>query len=125
MKNAINWFEIPVKNYNRAKQFYTTIMDTTITDHPMPEQHIKYGIFQYDEDNNSVGGAIVEGEGQNPTTDGSTVYLNGGENLSIALDKVEANGGKIVMPKTDIGTFGFIAQFLDTEGNRVALHSIM
>ncbi|OUS02103.1 glyoxalase [Flavobacteriales bacterium 33_180_T64] len=125
MKNAVNWFEIPVKDYNRAKQFYSTVMSSKITDHPMPEQNMKYGIFEYDEDNNGVGGAIIEGEGQNPTTDGATIYLNGGENLSIALEKVEANGGKIMMPKTDIGTFGFIAQFMDTEGNRVALHSIL
>ncbi|MEH6535618.1 MAG: VOC family protein [Psychroserpens sp.] len=125
MKNAVNWFEIPVKDYNRAKQFYSTIMDSKITDHPMPEQNIKYGIFEYDEDNNAVGGAIIEGEGQNPTTDGATIYLNGGENLNMALGKVEPNGGKIMMPKTDIGAFGFIAQFIDTEGNRVALHSIM
>nr|WP_321233588.1 VOC family protein [uncultured Psychroserpens sp.] len=125
MKNAVNWFEIPVKDYNRAKQFYTTVMDSKITDHHMPEQNIKYGMFAYDDDNNGVGGAIIEGEGQTPTTHGATIYLNGGENLNIALAKVEANGGKVMMPKTDIGTFGFIAQFIDTEGNRVALHSIM
>ena len=125
MKNAVNWFEIPVKDYERAKQFYSTIMDSKITDLPMPEDNMKYGVFAYDEDNNGVGGAIIEGEGQNPTTDGATIYLNGGENLEIALNKVEANGGKVMMPKTDIGQFGFIAQFLDTEGNRVALHSIL
>ncbi|MDG5492067.1 VOC family protein [Psychroserpens sp. SPM9] len=125
MRNAVNWFEIPVKDYNRAKQFYSTVMDSKITDHPMPEQNIKYGIFEYDEDNNGVGGAIIEGEGQNPTSDGATIYLNGGDDLSVALEKVKANGGKITMPKTDIGTFGFIAQFIDTEGNLVALHSIM
>lgn len=125
MKNAVNWFEIPVKNYERAKQFYATVMDSEISDLPMPEQNMKYGVFTYDEDNNGVGGAIIEAEGQNPTTDGATIYLNGGDNLNTALNKVEANGGKIMMPKTDIGQFGFIAQFLDTEGNRVALHSIM
>jgi len=125
MKNAVNWFEIPVKNYNRAKQFYSTVMGSKITDNHMPDMNIKYGMFEYDEDNNGIGGAIIEGEGQNPTTDGATIYLNGGDNLNIALEKVEANGGKVVMPKTDIGTFGFIAQFMDTEGNRVALHSIM
>ncbi|WP_298904750.1 VOC family protein [uncultured Psychroserpens sp.] len=125
MKNAVNWFEIPVKDYERAKQFYATVMDSKITDLPMPEDNMKYGVFEYDEDNNGVGGAIIEGEGQNPTTDGATIYLNGGENLETALNKVEANGGKVMMPKTDIGQFGFIAQFLDTEGNRVALHSIL
>ncbi|WP_299225026.1 VOC family protein [uncultured Psychroserpens sp.] len=125
MRNAVNWFEIPVKDYNRAKQFYTTVMGTKITDLPMPEQNMKYGTFAYDEDNNGVGGAIVEGDGQVPTNNGTTIYLNGGEDLNLALEKVEPLGGKIIMPKTDIGQFGFIAQFIDTEGNKVALHSIM
>ncbi|WP_296381997.1 VOC family protein [Winogradskyella sp.] len=125
MKNAVNWFEIPVTDYKRAKQFYETVMDSEIKDHHMPEQNTKYGMFSYDEDNNGVGGAIIEAEGQNPTKDGATIYLNGGENLNTSLNKVESSGGKVVMPKTDIGKFGFIAQFIDTEGNRIALHSFM
>lgn len=125
MKNAINWFEIPVKNYERAKQFYNTVLNTEISDFHMPEQNMKYGMFAYDNDNNGVGGGIIEAEGQTPTTDGPTIYLNGGENLSVGLAKVETAGGKITMPKTDIGENGFIAQFIDTEGNKMALHSWM
>jgi uncharacterized protein len=125
MKNAVSWFEIPVKNYERAKQFYTTVMASEIVDHHMPEQNVKYGVFAYDEDNNGVGGAIIKAEGQTPTKDGCTVYLNGGDDLSNPLAKVESAGGKILIPKTDIGVHGFIAQFSDTEGNRVALHSFM
>tara|TARA_R110002049_G_scaffold97782_1_gene238137 strand:+ start:4023 stop:4400 length:378 start_codon:yes stop_codon:yes gene_type:complete len=125
MKHAINWFEIPVKNYERAKQFYSTVMDSEITDHHMPEQNMKYGMFSYDNDNKGVGGGLIEAEGQNPTSGGCTLYLNGGEDLSISLAKVEPSGGKIIMPKTDIGENGFMAQFIDTEGNRIALHSFM
>lgn len=125
MKNAISWFEIPVKDYERAKQFYTTVMDSEITDHHMPEQNMKYGMFAHDTDNNGVGGGLIEAEGQTPTTNGPTIYLNGGEDLSKPLEKVEHAGGKILMPKTDIGENGFMAQFLDTEGNRIALHSFM
>ncbi len=125
MKNAINWFEIPVKDYDRAKQFYTTVMDSKITDHHMPEQDVKYGMFPYDNDNNGVGGGLIASADSKPTTDGPTIYLNGGEDLSIALDKVENSGGKIIMPKTNIGENGFMAQFIDTEGNRIALHSWM
>ncbi len=125
MKNAINWFEIPVKNYERAKKFYSTILNIEITDHHMPEQNMKYGMFPYDKDNNCVGGGLIEAEGQNPTTDGPTIYLNGGDDLSVSLNKVEAAGGKVLMPKTDIGENGFIAQFTDSEGNRMALHSWM
>lgn len=125
MKNAINWFEIPVKNYDRAKQFYTTVMGIKIQDHHMPEQNVKYGMFPYDNDNNGVGGGLVESAEAKPTTDGPTIYLNGGDNLSVPLDKIEASGGKVIMPKTDIGENGFMAQFIDTEGNRIALHSWM
>ena len=123
MKNAINWFEIPVTDYERAKQFYSTIMGLDIQDHHMEEKSMKYGIFPY-EMGTGVGGAIVEMEGMNPSTDGSTVYLNGGDDLSVSLAKVEAAGGSIIMPKMEIGENGFIAQFMDTEGNRVALHSM-
>ncbi len=124
MKNAINWFEIPVLDYERAKKFYNTILGLEITDFHMPDKNMKYGMFPYDMENGGVGGAIVQMEEMKPSTEGSTVYLNGGEDLNIALNKVEAAGGKIFMPKTDIDENGFIAQFLDTEGNRVALHSM-
>ncbi|MFK5974040.1 MAG: VOC family protein [Flavobacteriaceae bacterium] len=121
MTNAINWFEIPVKNFERAKAFYNSMLETEIMDHHMP--NVKYGVFSYDADNNKVGGAIIEADGANPSTEGVTVYLNGGDDLSAPLSRVETAGGKIVIPKTDIGENGFMAQFIDTEGNRIALHS--
>ena len=124
MKNAINWFEIPVSNYERAKKFYSDILGITISDFPMPEKNMEYGMFPYDMENGGVGGAIVRMEGLNPSADGSTVYLNGGEDLTIALNKVVNAGGQVIMPKMDIEENGFIAQFIDTEGNRVALHSM-
>lgn len=124
MKNAINWFEIPVSDYERAKTFYQNILGVTITDFHMPEKNMKYGMFPYDMENGGVGGAIVQMTELKPSGDGSTVYLNGGEDLNQALNKVQGEGGQIVMPKTDIEENGFIAQFMDTEGNRVALHSM-
>lgn len=124
MKNAINWFEIPVLDYERAKKFYSTILDLEVMDYHMPEKNMKYGMFPYDMENRGVGGAIVEMAEMKPSTDGATVYLNGGEDLNVALNKVEAAGGKIFMPKMGIDENGFIAQFIDTEGNRVALHSM-
>lgn len=74
--------------------------------------------------NGGVGGGIVQGDGFEPSTKGTLVYLNGGEDLSVPLSKVENAGGKIIMPKTAIGANGFMAQFIDTEGNRIALHSM-
>ena len=124
MKNAINWFEIPVTDYQRAKTFYQTILDVVITDMPMPEENVEYGIFPHDMENQGVGGAIMKMDKMNPSKDGSTVYLNGGDDLSVVLDKVEAAGGQLFIAKMGIGETGFIAQFIDTEGNRVALHSM-
>ncbi|MGB5556080.1 MAG: VOC family protein [Flavobacteriaceae bacterium] len=121
MSNAISWFEIPAKNYERAKKFYNSVLDIEIKDAQMPEG--KYGVFPYDNDNNKVGGGLVEMPGYMPSATGATVYLNGGDDLGVPLARVESSGGKVVIPKTDIGENGFMAHFLDTEGNKVALHS--
>lgn len=121
MSNAISWFEIPATNYERAKKIYNKVLAAEIKDSPMPEG--KYGMFPYDADNNAVGGGLVEMPGYSPSAQGVTIYLNGGDDLSAPLARVELAGGKVVMPKTDIGENGFMAQFIDTEGNKVALHS--
>lgn len=122
MTNAVNWFEIPVKDFNRAKAFYSTVLGQEVIDAPM--EGMKYAMLPYDMQKNGVGGGLVEMEGFNPSQEGTTVYLNGGENLSDPLSRVESAGGKVLMPKTAIGENGFIAQFLDTEGNKVAFHSM-
>ncbi|PKA99487.1 hypothetical protein B0O79_3199 [Flavobacteriaceae bacterium MAR_2009_75] len=121
MTNAINWFEIPVKNFERAKSFYATVLAVEINEIPMPES--KYGVFPYDSDNNKVGGAIMQMNGAEPSAEGVTVYLNGGDNLATPLARVEKAGGKVLIPKTDIGENGYMAHFLDTEGNKIAFHS--
>jgi len=122
MANAINWFEIPATDFTRAKNFYEAILDTQIMEMPFP--HGKYGMFPADMQNGGVGGGLMQSEGFNPSKDGTVVYLNGGEDLSTPLSRVEPAGGKIVTPKTSIGQNGFMAHFIDTEGNRVALHSM-
>ncbi|MCP9754794.1 VOC family protein [Lacihabitans sp. CCS-44] len=122
MTNSINWFEIPVNDFSRAKKFYETLYGAEIME--MPHPMYKYGMLPADMQNGGVGGGIVQGEGFEPSTKGTIVYLNGGEDLSVALSKVENAGGKIIMPKTAIGANGFMAQFIDTEGNRIALHSM-
>ena len=121
MKNAINWFEIPAKDFVRAKKFYESVLAAIITE--MPHPTLKYGILPADMEN-GVGGGIVQGEGYEPSDKGALIYLNGGDDLSIPLSRVEKAGGKITLPKTSIGQNGFMAQFVDTEGNKVALHSM-
>ena len=121
MKNALNWFEIPVTDFERAKKFYETIYDGEIMEMPFPGG--RYGMLPSDMQN-GVGGAIAQGEGFEPSDKGTIVYLSSGEDLSIPLAKVETAGGKIILSKTSIGENGFMAHFIDTEGNRVALHSM-
>ena len=122
MTNAINWFEIPVTDFARAKKFYELILAVQIMEMPHPD--LKYGMIPADMQNGGIGGAIVQGDGFIPSATGSLVYLNGGEDLGIPLSKVEVAGGKITLPKTPIGPNGFMAYFQDTEGNKVGLHSM-
>ncbi len=122
MANVITWFEIPAKNFERACTFYSQVLDGDVHKMDSP-RGLNYG-FLPGFSQNEIGGAVVQGEGYEPSSKGSVVYLNGGKDLSIALARVEKAGGKILMPKTSIGENGFMAHFTDTEGNRVALHSM-
>lgn len=122
MKNAINWFEIPAKNFERAKLFYETVLDATMETVTMEEMGMTMAFFSADWEN-GVGGGIVFGPGCKPSETGTLVYLNGGDDLSVPLARVEAAGGKIVIPKTSIGEHGFMGHFIDSEGNKVAFHS--
>jgi len=119
--HALSWFEIPVTNFARAKAFYETVLGRAIE--PMEMGPTTMGFLSTDP--NAVGGAIVAGGGVVPSKEGTTVYLNGGDDLAPMLGRVEAAGGSVAVPKTDIGSgFGFFAHFIDTEGNKVGLHSI-
>ncbi|NDC41636.1 MAG: VOC family protein [Chitinophagia bacterium] len=120
MKNSVNWFEIPATNFERARAFYSQLFGVEIQIMPHPE--LKYGILP-GEMPAGVTGGIVEGPGFEPSDKGPLIYLNGGDDLSMPLSKIEAAGGKILLPKTSIGGNGFMAHFLDSEGNRMALHS--
>jgi uncharacterized protein len=117
MKNAINWFEIPVKDFGRAKKFYEAVLGAGMP--VMEAMGMRSAFFPAD-----IGGSIMEGPGYEPANKGSLIYLNGGEDLGVPLSKVEKAGGRIVMPKTAIGRNGFLAHFEDTEGNKVGFHSM-
>jgi predicted enzyme related to lactoylglutathione lyase len=120
MANALNWFEIPASDIERAIKFYNTILDTELV--PMEAgDGFPMGMFPAED---GVSGAVIQGEGYVPSTAGSVVYLNGGDDLQVVLDRVEAAGGKPTTPKIDIGENGFVAFFEDSEGNRVGLHSM-
>lgn len=120
MKNAINWFQLPAQNFDRAVNFYNTVLDVDM--YKMPMEGNMMGFFPCDP--GSVGGAIVSVEGYKPSLDGTMVFLNAGDDLSAALSRVEPAGGKVTVPKTLITEeIGYFAIFIDSEGNKVAFHS--
>tara|TARA_R110002050_G_scaffold1348_1_gene9914 strand:- start:1718 stop:2212 length:495 start_codon:yes stop_codon:yes gene_type:complete len=120
MKTHISIFEIPATDISRAVNFYQAILGVNIEKMEMPGMEM--GIFPYEEQ--MVTGVIVKGEGNKPSADGVTIYLNAGDNLQTILNKVEKNGGKILVPKTaHADESGYFALFLDTEGNRLGLNS--
>lgn len=123
-KNAISWFEIPTKDLNRAQKFYEAIFQIKMT--ALDLEQIKMRMFPL-EDPMDVGGALVHNDQfyKSSATDGPLIYLNGNPDVQLVLDRVEAAGGKIQVPKTMISPeYGYMAIFIDTEGNRIALHSI-
>jgi uncharacterized protein len=125
MNNAISWFEIPTTDIDRAAKFYETIFGIKLN--PLDLPNIKMRMFPLDDMMTNVGGALVDSGGfHKPSlTDGPLVYLNGNPDLQLVLDKVEAAGGKVMVPKTLISPeYGSMGVFIDTEGNRIALHSV-
>jgi uncharacterized protein len=125
MQNAISWFEIPTTDINRAQKFYETIFGISMIPVEMP--NIKMRMFPLDDMMAQVGGALVDSGGfhKPSVTDGPLIYLNANPDVQNVLDKVENAGGKIMVPKTVISPeYGNMAVFIDTEGNRVALHSV-
>jgi predicted enzyme related to lactoylglutathione lyase len=120
--NALNWFEIAVKNISRAKQFYESIFDIKMND--MEMMGMKMALFPYENGKGTVGGALVQSRMHTPGATGAVVYLNANPDMQNVLTKVERAGGKISMPKTLIGEeIGYMAVISDTEGNNIGLHS--
>ncbi|HQW92452.1 MAG TPA: VOC family protein [Ferruginibacter sp.] len=125
MQNAISWFEIPTTDIDRAQKFYEAIFGMTMI--PMDMPNLKMRMFPLDDMMTQVGGALCDSGGfhKASATDGPLIYLNANPDVRGVLDKVEAAGGTVMMPKTEISPeYGFMALFMDTEGNRIGLHSI-
>lgn len=121
MKSYISMFEIPATDISRAINFYQAVLNINIEQ--MDIEGMKMGILPYE--GQMVTGVIIQADGYKPSADGLTMYLNAGENLQVVLDKVEKNGGQIILPKTaHADESGYFALFLDSEGNRMALNSL-
>ncbi len=121
MKNAIQWFEIPVNDLERAKQFYSQLLAIEMQDFKM--EQLQMVLFPVEE--GTVGGALCyHSEFYKPSHEGPLVYLNANPDMSPALERLEGLGGQLIQPKTLIREdLGYMALIQDTEGNRVALMS--
>ena len=121
MANPVNWFEIYVEDINRAEEFYTTILQTELVDLPSPDEG-QMKAFPMEQGGPNAGGAIVKHPMGKPGPGGSLVYFQC-DDCATEIGRVAEAGGKVMMEKTSIGDYGFIAMFEDTEGNHVGLHS--
>lgn len=118
-KSYVSWFEIPAVNFQQAVDFYNHIYDMD-----MEKNFDGQYAMAYFPAGKGVGGAIVAGPGSTPSDTGPLLYLNGGDNLDKVLRKIEPAGGRVIMPKTLISEeAGYFAIFIDSEGNKLALHS--
>ena len=124
MAHGVTWFEIACNDFERAKRFYETIFDVTLQDMQVPGQ--KMAAFPVDMEQGEIGGTIVQREQSRPSSDGTLVYLHGGPDLQTVLDRVVKAGGQVAMPKTMIPMegSGYMAVFIDSEGNLVGLTSM-
>lgn len=120
MQNRVVWFDIAVSDLDRAKTFYSKVFEVELIDNEMGPN--KMSMFPFDP--GIASGCLVQGPDYKPSAEGAMVYLNGGDDLSVPLSRVEEAGGTVLLDKMSIGEYGFIAYFLDTEGNKVALHSM-
>ena len=121
MKNVINWFNLPSKDFDRAVNFYNHVLGIQMMRMPGPDGH-ETAFFSNPQDG-GVSGSLDSNPQRKPAADGITVYFDVNGQLDEVLERVGSQGGQVVMPKTNIGEFGFIAMAMDTEGNMVGFHS--
>jgi len=120
--NALNWFEIPVTDMGRAKHFYQVAFSIHMEDMNMPGMEMAG--FPMEMGTGKVSGALVKSEYHKPSVDGVTIYLNANPDMTDVLQRIQSEGGQIVMGKTLVTPeIGYMAFFIDSEGNRIALHS--
>lgn len=114
------FFEIPASDFNRALGFYEAILARKLS----VQREKDFSMAFFSENHEVVSGALTFAEGYKPSGDGTVIYLNGGEDLQNILGRVEGAGGRILLPKIQLpDNHGFIAQFTDSEGNRIGLFS--
>lgn len=119
MANAVVWVDIPVVDLDRAIRFYSAILGATVTRIENPGMPL--GLLPHGEQ--EVGGCLFHDPERPPSAEGTLVYLTAQGRLDAAEAAIVPNGGKVLQSKHAIGPYGFRTVFLDSEGNRLALHS--
>lgn len=115
--NPVVYFEIPVSDIDRAIKFYQTVFHFDFDKENIDNNEM--ALFPFFDENSGISGALAKGEIYKPTKDGIVIYFKT-ENIDETLKLATSNGGQILYPKTDNG-IGLVAEFEDTEGNRIAL----
>jgi predicted enzyme related to lactoylglutathione lyase len=122
--NMVGWFEIPVVDMTRAQKFYETVFEIKISVEHFGETLMGWFPFPKDPQARGAGGSLIQNpDFYKPSSDGTLVYFSSAE-ITAELDRVEDAGGLVLQKKTLIREdIGYMALFLDSEGNRIALHS--
>ncbi len=119
--NMVAWFEIPVSDMDRAKAFYETVFQVEVK--LVDFGGLQMGWFPDRGEAHGATGTLIKQESYIPSQEGTLVYFHS-EDVQNELNRIEAAGGSIYQPKTQISSeHGFMGVFIDTEGNRIALHS--
>ncbi len=121
VRSALTWFEIPTADFDRARRFYETILETTLNERPFGSSRI--AVFPYQQP--GVGGCITESSPARPSDDGVVIYINVDGRFDRTLQLIESASGRVVVPKTVLPEgMGSMAHMIDSEGNRVGLHAM-
>ncbi len=121
MKSVINWFEIPATDFERAVTFYEKVFATTLRREVM--DGFEMGVFPYERP--AASGAVCKMPQLQPGTNGTLIYLDATPDVEPVLARVKANGGKVILDKMLVSdAIGYIGVFIDSEGNRVGIHSV-
>ncbi len=125
--NAVTWFEVPVTDTKRAKKFYETILDIQMETRFVEETKEEMTFFPFEPGvvratSGLVSGVLTKNGYYKPSKDGTVIYLNAYPEIQPVIERIEPAGGRIILPKTKI-LAGYIARFIDSEGNMLGLHA--
>ena len=122
-ENPVRWFEIYVENMARARHFYETVLGIRLEPLGVPDGGIEMYAFPMSGERTGAGGVLVRVAGVTPAPGGTMVYF-GCEDCATEASRVVTAGGKVERGKMSIGQYGHVVLAIDSEGNRIGLHSM-